>query len=1046
MSYIRNGPTKYPGAKSVFLKDDQRPISLKFVNPEMIDLKDGDTVHRHLIDGDVVLFNRQPSLHKGSMECHRVRVLPYSTFRLNVSATKPYNADFDGDEMNMHVPQSITSASEIKYLASVLRQIVSPRTNAAIISVFQDTQTGVYRLSQPEVRIPEHIAMNILSRMKRPLSSYIRRNGDLTGQEVFSTTLPAIDFNGKVTIKNGQLVRGILNKGAFATTSDGLVHMLYSDFGPDRAGQFINDVQNIVTKFNLFTGFSVGPSDLATNVETEDKIRDALAEGRQKVTDILSDVHAGRFLNNSGRTDGEELENQIFNALKTVTAVIGDESMKSLPKDNRMIQMVDSGAKGSNLNITQMLGLLGQQQVAGRRIQYTLQDRTLPHFPKFDDGIESRGFVENSFINGIRPAEFFFHAMGGREGLIDTAVKTSDSGYIQRRLVKAMEDLHIEYDGTVRNVNGTIFQHHYGGDGIDSIATEFIPVALGIMTMEDVYREFGATRDDFAAVVAGDVGDAPDLVEQLLLDREAFVKNVLRFKKNDKIASPVNLKRLVEKYNNPYATKTALTPLYVVQELEKVSNQSYMIHNKLFHILMRYYLAPKKSIIVHRFSKEVFDELLREITFKYIKGRVHPGEMVGTLAAQSIGEPTTQLTLNTFHSAGTAKANATAGVPRIVELLSASHNPKNPSNTIYLDPSISGSQDSALSKMRDVQKTTLRDITKSVRIYYDPNPLSSNSVVQEDREILASYEKFSVTQGQTCASPWIMRLELDTMEIAARQVIDMTLIQTKIENNKVLRVFGCVHSDTNSPDKMVLRIVFSSDTVKNALSLRFIEDKLLDTVLTGVEGIGRVYLREVNDELIYDDAIGGYAPRKQYVLDAEGTNLLDLATIPGVDPFRSFSNDIHEILEVFGIEAVRVSLFEEFSEVFETERVNYHHMITLVDTMTHLGRIMEINRFGMNKGENGVLAKSSFEETSKILFNAALSADFDNMKGVSANIMFGQKPPCGTGFVDILIDETKLPEGLDETSVFEADLAEANARIEAEDGKGNLEADVLMEW
>jgi DNA-directed RNA polymerase II subunit RPB1 len=284
------------------------------------------------------------------------------------------------------------------------------------------------------------------------------------------------------------------------------------------------------------------------------------------------------------------------------------------------------------------------------------------------------------------------------------------------------------------------------------------------------------------------------------------------------------------------------------------------------------------------------------------------------------------------------------------------------------------------------------------------------------------------------------------MEIAARQVIDMTLIQTKIENNKVLRVFGCVHSDTNSPDKMVLRIVFSSDTVKNALSLRFIEDKLLDTVLTGVEGIGRVYLREVNDELIYDDAIGGYAPRKQYVLDAEGTNLLDLATIPGVDPFRSFSNDIHEILEVFGIEAVRVSLFEEFSEVFETERVNYHHMITLVDTMTHLGRIMEINRFGMNKGENGVLAKSSFEETSKILFNAALSADFDNMKGVSANIMFGQKPPCGTGFVDILIDETKLPEGLDETSVFEADLAEANARIEAEDGKGNLEAEVLMEW
>jgi len=1033
MSYVRNGPTKYPGAKSVFLKDDQRPISLKFVNPEMIDLNEGDIVHRHLIDGDVVLFNRQPSLHKGSMECHRVRVLPYSTFRLNVSATKPYNADFDGDEMNMHVPQSITAASEIKYLASVLRQIVSPNKNSAIISVFQDTQTGVYRLSQPNVKVPEHIAMNILARMKRPLSSYVRKNEDLAGLEIFSTTLPLVDFNGRVSVKNGVLAKGTLNKGAFSATSEGLVHMIYSEFGPHRAGQFINDVQNIVTKFNLFTGFSVGPADLITNKETEDYIQSALHQGREKVAQILSDVHAGRFLNDSGRTDGEELENQIFNALKTVAAEIGEQSMKSLPKDNRMVQMVDSGAKGSNLNITQMLGLLGQQQVAGRRIQYTLQDRTLPHFPKFDDGIESRGFVENSFITGIRPAEFFFHAMGGREGLIDTAVKTSDSGYIQRRLVKTMEDLHVAYDGSVRNAEGKIFQHYYGGDGVDSVASEVVPIELGVMSMEDVYREFAATKSDFESVVNGTLTqETDDLVEQLLRDRDDLVKNVLRFKKNSKVWCGVNLKRIVEKYNNPYSTKTDLTPDYVVQELSKLSNQQWCSHNKLFHVLLRYYLAPKKSIIVHRFSRAMFDDLLKDITFKYMKSRVHPGEMVGTLAAQSIGEPTTQLTLNTFHSAGTAKANAIAGVPRIVELLSASHNQKSPTNTVYLTQS--DSQDSALSKLRDIQKTTLRDITKSVRIYYDPNPLSENSVIQEDREILQTYQKFSITQGQNCASPWIMRLELDQAEMAARQVIDMTLIQTKIEKNKVLRVFSCIHTDTNTPDKIVLRIVFGTDSVKNALSLRFIEDKLLDTMLTGVDGIGRVYLREVIDELVYDEKIGGYGAQKQYVLDAEGSNLLDLARIPGVDPYRSFSNDIHEILDIFGIETVRVSLYEEFKEVFEAEPIHYHHTITLVDTMTYLGRIMEANRFGMNKGDNGVLARSSFEEASKILFNAALSADYDNMKGVSANIMFGQKPPCGTGFVDILIDETKLPEGRHEDeSVFESDLAEANSRIEAID-------------
>jgi len=346
----------------------------------------------------------------------------------------------------------------------------------------------------------------------------------------------------------------------------------------------------------------------------------------------------------------------------------------------------------------------------------------------------------------------------------------------------------------------------------------------------------------------------------------------------------------------------------------------------------------------------------------------------------------------------------------------------------------------------------MRDITKSVRIYYDPNPLTPDSVVEEDRELLKSYQKFSVTQGQSCTSPWIMRLELDKDEMVARNIIDMTLIQTKLENNKVLRIFSCAHSDTNSPDKIVIRIVFAQEVVKNALSLRFIEDKLLDTVLTGVEGIGKVFVRESSNELLFDETIGGYIPLKQYVLDVEGTNLLDLSSIPGTDPFRSFSNDIYEVLDVFGIETVRTMLFEEFMEVFATEFVNYHHMITLIDTMTYPGRLIEANRFGMNKSESGVLAKSTFEETTKVLFGAALGSQFDNMRGVSANIMFGQKPPCGTGFVDILIDETKLPEGSEEDlSVFETDLNSANARVEEEERKDveqgacNME-DIAMEW
>ena len=1034
MTAVRNGPSKYPGAKNVFKKDEEKAFRLGFVNREL-DIQEGDIVHRHLVDGDVVLFNRQPSLHKASMMCHRVRVLPYSTFRLNVSATKPYNADFDGDEMNMHVPQSIAAATELKVIAALLRQIISPRTCEPIISVFQDTLTGVYRITQPDVAIPEHLAMNILARSPRPLAGFKRMNQPITGRDVISHAFPLMNFKGNVSIENGRFVDGVLNKGAFQKASKGVIHVIYNEFGPERCGQFINSVQNIVTKYNMFSGFSTGPSDLIASLETYTAIDDALKTGKQKISDIMSDMHAGRFVNTSGRANGEKLENDVMATINDLNMKMVTAVTDKLPKTNRMIIMSDKGAgsKGTaEINITQMVASLGQQNVDGKRIQYTMDGRTLPHFAKYDDGLESRGFVENSFISGIRPAEFFFHAMGGREGLIDTAVKTSDAGYIQRRLVKLMEDIHVEEDGTVRDINGSIVQFLYGEDGIEATSVELQDCDLGLLTMEQVYSQFAATKDDFKAVCDNVSENPPDLVDQILEDRNMFVRNVLRFVNKSDVRAPVHLGRLIQKYKNPYAVKTDLTPEYVTDELNKLCMEPHIINNRLFHCLLRFYLAPKKSIIVNRFTLMIFDELLREIRFKYIKSRVHPGEMVGPLAAQSIGEPTTQLTLNTFHQAGTAKANATQGMPRVQELLSVSHNPKNPSNIIYLSREMSESHQSAISSMKEIQKTTLRDITKSVRIYYDPNPLSSNTIVQEDREILLSYEKFSVSQGQNCASPWVMRLELDPMLMASRDLLDMNKIGTKIQNNKILRVYECVYSDTNTPDKLIMRITFGTDVAKNALSLRFIEDKLLDTILTGVDGIGRVFPREKKDEIVYDERIGGYTPLKQWVLDSEGTNLLDLFTFPNVDPTRTFSNDIHEILDVFGIETARLALYEELMEVFNREYINYHHPCLLVDAMTYHGYLIAIDRFGMNKLENGVLAKSSFEMTSKILFDAAVAGEFDGMRGVSANIMFGQKPPCGTGFVDLLVDESRLPEGSDEPDVFESELAHANALVDQE--------------
>jgi DNA-directed RNA polymerase II subunit RPB1 len=1046
LSYVRNGPDKHPGAKSVYIKRDKANFSLRYVNPDTIDLRDGDIVHRHLIDGDIVLFNRQPSLHKASMEAHRVRVLPYSTFRLNVSATRPYNADFDGDEMNMHVPQSIAAAIELRYLASVLRNIISPRTNSPIIQLFQDTMTGIYRISHPSVEVPEEIAMNILAKIRRP---FVRKERPWKGMELISAAFPVMNFKGGVTLENGQLTKGILKKSA----TGNLVHVIYNDFSPDRCGQLINDIQSIITRFNLYTGFSVGTSDLIADPKTLSFVNEKIAEGRKKVSDLLSDVHAGKYVNMSGLTDGEDLEDKISSAMKDVAAKINKEVIESLSgsetdkaPENRIVQMVASGSKGGDQNITQMVAALGQQLIEGKRVQYTLQDRTLPHFPRYDDGVESRGFVQHSFVDGLMPAEFFFHAQAGREGLIDTAVKTSDTGYIQRRLMKTMEDQHVEYDGTVRNVTGSVIQFTYGDDGVDTIYVEGQNCDLALKSLENIYSEYALTPDDVNKFLKDPVSDpkVPDMVDELIADREMLFRSVYRHRKMDTLQAPVNIKRLLDKYSNTYSTKTDLTPAYVVSSLNRFFKE--FPNNKVFHTLLRFYLAPKKSIVIHRLSQDMFDELMRDIRYRYIKSMVHPGEMVGALAAQSIGEPTTQLTLNTFHSAGTAKANATSGVPRIEELLSASSNPKRPSNTVYLASDIQTSQREAIALMKKIQKTTLRDITKSVKIFYDPYPLSKSTVLDEDREILQNYEEFSLSDDGSCGSPWIMRMELNDFMMGSYDILDLTKIQSKLMSNPALKIVECRHSDPSATN-LIMRLGFDPAFVKNPLQLRFLEDKVLDTVLTGVDGIGRVHIRQVKNEVVYDTELGGYKPIEQYVLDVEGTNLYGLMVFPGVDGTRTFSNDIHEVLDVFGIEAARMALYEEINEVFSAEKVNYRHLAVLVDTMTNSGRIVPVNRFGMSKNETGVLAKSSFEETSKIMFNAAMWAERDSMKGVSANIMFGQKPPCGTGFVDILVDESRLPEGPEEEiETSEEVLEKVNERLaKVPEGECRME-DILMDW
>ena len=667
-----NGEERHPGAKTI-VRADGRMISLRHVNRKEIVLRVGDVVNRHIMDGDIVLFNRQPTLHRMSMMGHRVKVLPYNTFRLNVSVTAPYNADFDGDEMNAHIPQSYESATELLEIAAVPHQIVTPRHAKPVIGIVQDTLVGSYRITRPHVSFNRREFMNMMMWNRRfegvvpAAAKASEKDGKKrwSGQQILSQLLPPINMdmgNGMykdnkvkenfVRIREGEILEGIFDKDIFSKPSKGIIHTVFKDYGSTDTVNFIDAMQNTVEQFLVYNGFSVGVSDLIADEETRKQMEEVIKKRKMAIEDTLLQIHMDLFDNNTGKSNRQEFEDKVYGELNKATEEAGKIGLGSLSDENRLVAMVRAGSKGSTINIAQMMACVGQQAPEGRRIPYGFTDRTLPHYKKYDDGAEARGFVESSFIEGLTPQEFFFHAMSGREGLIDTAVKTADTGYIQRQLVKAMEDLTTQYDGTVRDSRMNILQFQYGEDGINATKIESVSLGIGKLSEEEILKQYGMTGVDIAGILEADAQrgeDSQALAEfaaQIVADRKMLVEGIQRMKQDAPLFASVNLERVLTNVSVSFRLgadkKTDLTPLYVIAGIERLIQRTQTKH-ALWAALLRYYLSPHKIIVKDRFTKKAFDTACEMILVKNWQSWVQPGEQVGIIAAQSIGEPSTQM-------------------------------------------------------------------------------------------------------------------------------------------------------------------------------------------------------------------------------------------------------------------------------------------------------------------------------------------------------------------------------------------------------------------
>jgi len=508
---VMNGPEKYPGANYV-IDPEGRRIRLMENNLELIaeKLDVGWTVERHLQDGDIVLFNRQPSLHRMSIMGHRVRVMPYRTFRLNLAVCPPYNADFDGDEMNLHVPQTEEAQAEARILMEVQNHIISPRYGGPLIAGMQDHVSGGYLLTREGAyftrsEVEQMLMFAGVEIDQLPEPEKVENDQPMwSGKTVFSFLLPKdmtiwyrnklcdepercealeklieekltpspeevreIAYDGFVYIQNGRLLSGAIDKKAYGREDGKLLDLIVREYGVERARQFLDQATKLAIWVITHKGFTTAIDDEDLPQEALDRIHEIIREAEERVARLIEAYKNGELEPLPGKTLEETLESNIMAVLAEARDNAGKVAERYLGMTNHAVIMAKTGARGKMLNITQMAAMLGQQSIRGKRLYRGYRGRVLTHFRPDDLGAGAKGFVTNSYKSGLTPQEYFFHAMGGREGLVDTAVRTAQSGYMQRRLINALQDLKVDYDGTVRDPTGIIVQFKYGEDGID---------------------------------------------------------------------------------------------------------------------------------------------------------------------------------------------------------------------------------------------------------------------------------------------------------------------------------------------------------------------------------------------------------------------------------------------------------------------------------------------------------------------------------------------------------------------------------------------------
>ncbi|KAG8528213.1 uncharacterized protein KY384_007130 [Bacidia gigantensis] len=1166
---VLNGSDKWPGASAIEnengsvinLKsktfEERQALANQLLAPSSTGVNGARNkkVHRHLTNGDIVLMNRQPTLHKPSIMAHRTRILPgEKTIRMHYANCNTYNADFDGDEMNMHFPQNEIARAEALQIADTDHQYLVATSGKPLRGLIQDhISMGVW-LSNRDTFFDREDYHQLLCSCLKPEKDQInsekiqtvdpavvKPNVLWTGKQVVTTVLknirpsthPGLIMQGesqttgerwgdssesRVVIDDGELLCGVLDKAHLGPSGGGFIHAVYEAYGHAIAGRLLSILGRLLTKFLHMRAFTCGMDDLQLtplgNARRREKLQEAESAGFEVATKYV-------LLDESSQLDENELHKRLQDVFRDDDKHIGMDNVyntrtstlssqitasclpsglvKQFPR-NQMQTMTTSGAKGSAVNANFISCNLGQQNLEGRRVPVMVSGKTLPSFKAFETNIRAGGYITNRFLTGIRPQEYYFHAMAGREGLVDTAVKTARSGYLQRCLIKGMEGLKSEYDATVRDSDGSIVQFIYGEDGLDVSKQKYL-------------TDFRFNAENFLSLAANvNLADEYDkLMEAGASDHRKRAMKIFRKSRRLDCIDPT-----LALYNPGSALGSTSENFAAAVNAYADANPDYRLKDKRDD-------RTKDAQMTKRTFKSLMD-------VKYLKSTIDPGEPVGVVAGQSIGEPSTQMTLNTFHLAGHAAKNVTQGIPRLREILmTASRTISTPTMTLHLIPELSKEAGEMFAKA--ISKLTIAEVMDSVEVHESIGKGIAHSTAKlykvklnlhpaaeycdtyaiTEHDVLDALETKFVTLLERMIKKELTRKgdakllkegdgqpeigKSSGKETEARGIADADMDVDKDEddddgdndgtnakqraNKKEAISYDAPDSDEEGIAKQARResTPGSDDDIDSALggSPKPLQSRASSEAdhssdedeirIAQKEGLkrreGRIkdrsgavtrfkfdpkgaawceiqYEYDINTakllplplvEEACHKAIIQHIPNigactyttekvkneetnkleEEPIVLTQGVNLRAMHEYQGIlDPHRILTNDIWEMIEVYGIEAGRATLIREMDAVFKGHsiKVDLRHLNLIADFMTRGGGFKPFNRTGLASSVSP-LQKASFETTTQFVRDAVLEGDWDELKNPSARIVMGKLSKVGTGSFDVFMPLTQ---------------------------------------